>query len=95
MTNGTTYYYVVTATGAGGTSFASNEASATPVTAPVTVNLDYHGGSTILMNGTASNSAADQGQRQPRGTAGLRRNQRRGRGREFLERGIGWHCGAF
>ncbi|MCX6876155.1 MAG: DUF6288 domain-containing protein [Verrucomicrobia bacterium] len=60
VTNGTTYYYVVTATGAGGTSLASNEASAMPVTAPVTVNLDYHG-SAILMNGTASNSAASSG----------------------------------
>jgi len=60
VANGTTYYYVVTATGSGGTSFDSNEASATPVPAPVTVNLDYHGGS-ILMNGTTSYSAADRG----------------------------------
>ena len=59
-TNGTAYYYVVTATGAGGTSFNSTEAGATPVAAPVTVNLDYHG-STILMNGTTSYSATDRG----------------------------------
>jgi hypothetical protein len=60
VTNGTTYYYVVTATGSGGTSYDSNEASATPLQAPVTVNLDYHGGS-ILMNGTTSYSATDRG----------------------------------
>ena len=61
VANGTTYYYVVTATGSGGTSFYSNEACATPVAAPVTVNLDYHPSSGIYMNGTASNSAADLG----------------------------------
>ena len=61
VTNGTTYYYVVTATGAGGTSYPSNEARATPVAAPVTVNLDYHPSSAIYMNGTASNSLADRG----------------------------------
>ncbi|MEI7899501.1 MAG: DUF6288 domain-containing protein [bacterium] len=60
VTNGTPYYYVVTATGSGGTGFDSVEAGATPVAAPVTVNLDYHG-SSILMNGTASYSAADRG----------------------------------
>jgi fibronectin type 3 domain-containing protein len=61
VANGTTYCYVVTATGAGGTSFNSNEAVATPVTAPVTINLDYHPSLTIYMNGIASNSVANSG----------------------------------
>lgn len=61
VSNGTAYYYVVTATGNGGTSFHSNEAGATPVTAPVTVNLDYHPSSTIYMNGTASNLTSARG----------------------------------
>jgi glucose/arabinose dehydrogenase len=43
-TNGTTYYYVVTATGAGGEGSSSTEASATPA-APAWLNADI-GGST-------------------------------------------------
>jgi hypothetical protein len=39
LTNGTTYYYVVTATNAVGEGPNSNEASATPVAAPITVTL--------------------------------------------------------
>jgi fibronectin type 3 domain-containing protein len=61
VSNGTTYYYVVTATGAGGTSFASNEASTTPVPAPVTLNLDYHPAAGIAMNATASNALTERG----------------------------------
>jgi hypothetical protein len=39
LTNGTTYYYVVTATNGQGESLNSNEASATPVAAPTVVTL--------------------------------------------------------
>jgi len=39
LTNGTAYYYVVTATNGAGEGANSNEASATPVAAPVTVTL--------------------------------------------------------
>ncbi|HSF43133.1 MAG TPA: M14 family zinc carboxypeptidase [Thermoanaerobaculia bacterium] len=39
LTNGTTYYYVVTATNGAGEGPNSNEASATPVAAPVTLTL--------------------------------------------------------
>ncbi|HSG39345.1 MAG TPA: M14 family zinc carboxypeptidase, partial [Thermoanaerobaculia bacterium] len=39
LTNGTAYYYVVTATNGAGEGPNSNEASATPVAAPVTVTL--------------------------------------------------------
>lgn len=39
LTNGTAYYYVVTATNGAGEGPNSNEASATPVVAPVTVTL--------------------------------------------------------
>jgi len=61
VTNGTRYYYVVTASGNTGTSQASVEASTTPVTAPVTVNLDYHPSAGIYMNGSSSYSATDRG----------------------------------
>ena len=61
VVNGSTYYYVVTATGTGGTSFVSNESAATPVAAPVCVNLDYHPSSSIYMNGISSYSASDRG----------------------------------
>lgn len=45
LQNGTTYYYVVTATGAGGESAASNEASATPQgVPPAPANLTAFGG---------------------------------------------------
>ena len=61
VADGTPYYYVVTATGSGGTSYNSAEASATPVAAPVTLNLDYHPGGSYLMNGSTSYAVADSG----------------------------------
>jgi fibronectin type 3 domain-containing protein len=57
LTNGTTYYYVVTATNGVGEGANSNEASATPVAAPVTLTLTSVGAQDgwVLESGETTN----------------------------------------
>lgn len=57
VTNGTTYYYVVSATGTSGEGMDSGEAYATPV-ATVVINMNIQGGANATMNGYASSDAA-------------------------------------
>jgi autotransporter-associated beta strand protein len=59
VTNGTTYYYVVTATNLGGTSAASNQAGAQPLSARQSWRLSHFG--TISNSGSAADTADPDG----------------------------------
>jgi hypothetical protein len=59
VTNGTTYYYVVTATNLGGTSASSNQASALPLSALQSWRLTHFG--TISNSGSAADAADPDG----------------------------------
>ena len=59
VTNGTTYYYVVTSTNLGGTSVSSNQASAQPLSALQSWRLTHFG--TISNSGSAADTADPDG----------------------------------
>ena len=48
-TNGTTYYYKITATNAGGTSLDSNEVSATPISIPTISSITVNGSGSLSL----------------------------------------------